>query len=88
VKFDILKPGEYIVRILVDNNENGWDEADFQNETFAEDSYIYYKTAIVRPLWDSNENWDLKIQEFWILQKSAHRKQSPNLSLKMLISLI
>lgn len=61
VKFDILKPGEYIVRILVDNNENGfWDEADFQNETFAEDSYIYYKTAIVRPLWDSNENWDLK----------------------------
>lgn len=61
VKFDILKPGEYIVRILADNNENGfWDEADFQNEAFAEDSYIYYKTAIVRPLWDSNENWDLK----------------------------
>ncbi|WP_345207350.1 Ig-like domain-containing protein [Chryseobacterium ginsengisoli] len=61
VKFDILKPAEYIVRILVDNNENGyWDEADFQNDIFAEDSYIYYKTAVVRPLWDSNENWDLK----------------------------
>lgn len=61
VKFDILKPGEYIVKILVDNNENKyWDEADFVNDVFAEDSYIYYKTAIVRPLWDSNENWDLK----------------------------
>ncbi|MDQ0592489.1 uncharacterized protein (DUF2141 family) [Chryseobacterium ginsenosidimutans] len=61
VKFDILKPGEYIVRILVDNNENKfWDEADFQNDIFAEDSYIYYKSAIARPLWDSNENWDLK----------------------------
>lgn len=61
VKFDILKPGEYIVRILVDNNENKfWDEANFQNDVFAEDSYIYYKAAIVRPLWDSNENWDLK----------------------------
>ncbi|WP_042720721.1 Ig-like domain-containing domain, partial [Flavobacterium sp. B17] len=61
VKFDILKPGEYIVRILVDNNENKyWDEADFVNDVFAEDSYIYYKTAIVRPLWDSNESWDLK----------------------------
>jgi uncharacterized protein (DUF2141 family) len=61
VKFDILKPGEYIVRILVDNNENKyWDEADFANDVFAEDSYIYYKTAIVRPLWDSNESWDLK----------------------------
>jgi len=61
VKFNILKPGEYIVRILVDNNENKyWDEADFQNDVFAEDSYIYYKVVVVRPLWDSNENWDLK----------------------------
>ncbi|SIP91979.1 Ig-like domain-containing protein [Chryseobacterium sp. RU37D] len=61
VKFDLLKPGEYIVRILVDNNENKyWDEADFLNDIFAEDSYIYYKVVVVRPLWDSNETWDLK----------------------------
>jgi hypothetical protein len=61
VKFDIIKPGEYIVRILADNNENKyWDEADFQNDIFAEDSYIYYKVVIVRPLWDSVEDWDLK----------------------------
>ncbi len=61
VKFNILRPGEYIVRILVDNNENRyWDEADFQNGIFAEDAYIYYKPVIVRPLWDSNEDWDLK----------------------------
>lgn len=61
LKFDILKPGEYIVRILVDNNDNKyWDEADFQKDIFAEDSYIFYKVAVVRPLWDSNEDWDLK----------------------------
>lgn len=61
VKFDILKPGEYIVRILADNNENKyWDEADFRNDIFAEDAYTYYKVIIVRPLWDSNEEWDLK----------------------------
>ncbi|SDQ51614.1 Ig-like domain-containing protein [Chryseobacterium soldanellicola] len=61
VKFDILKPSEYIVRILVDNNENKyWDEADFQNDIFAEDSYVFYKMVVVRPLWDTNENWDLK----------------------------
>lgn len=61
VKFDILKPGEYIVRILVDNNGNKfWDEADLEKEIFAEDAYVYYKQAIVRPLWDSNEDWDLK----------------------------
>lgn len=61
VKFSILKPAEYIVRILVDNNDNKyWDESDFLNEVFAEDSYVFYKVAIIRPLWDTNENWDLK----------------------------
>ncbi|UKB79982.1 Ig-like domain-containing protein [Chryseobacterium sp. MEBOG07] len=61
VKFDILKPGEYIVRILVDNNENKyWDEADFANDIFAEDAYIFYKKLIVRGLWETREDWDLK----------------------------
>lgn len=61
VKFDILKPAEYIVRILVDNNENNyWDEADFTTETFAEDAYVYYKKGVVRALWETREEWDLK----------------------------
>ncbi len=61
VKFSILKPGEYIVRILVDNNENKyWDEADFAKETFAEDAFVFYKKAVVRGLWETREEWDLK----------------------------
>ncbi|MCQ9634633.1 Ig-like domain-containing protein [Chryseobacterium sp. WG23] len=61
VKFDILKPEEYIVRILVDNNENKyWDEADFATETFAEDAYIFYKKVVIRGLWETREEWDLK----------------------------
>lgn len=61
VKFDILKPDEYIVRILVDNNENKyWDEADFATETFAEDAYIFYKKVVIRGLWETREEWDLK----------------------------
>jgi uncharacterized protein (DUF2141 family) len=61
VKFDILKPGEYIVRILVDNNGNKyWDEADFANDIFAEDAYIFHKKVIVRGLWETREDWDLK----------------------------
>ncbi len=61
VKFNILKPNEYIVRILVDNNENKyWDEADFASETFAEDAFVFYKKAIVRGLWETKEEWDLK----------------------------
>lgn len=61
VKFDILKPAEYVVRILVDNNGNKfWDVADFETETYAEDSYVFYKKAIVRALWETKEDWDLK----------------------------
>ena len=61
VKFDILKPGEYFVRVLVDNNGNRfWDEADFSTGKPAEDVYIYYKQIIIRPLWNTVEEWDLK----------------------------
>ncbi|WP_160138010.1 Ig-like domain-containing protein [Chryseobacterium sp. c4a] len=61
VKFDILKPAEYVVRILVDNNNDKyWDEADFATETFAEDAYVFYKKALVRALWETREEWDLK----------------------------
>lgn len=60
VKFDIVKPGEYIVKIMVDNNGNKhWDEADFVNQAFAEDAYIYYKMVVSRPLWETKEDWDL-----------------------------
>lgn len=59
-KFTELKPGEYTVRILVDNNENGmWDTADFTNQTSAEDFYIFDKALDVRPFWEIVENWDL-----------------------------
>lgn len=61
VKFDILKPNEYVVRILVDNNNDKyWDEADFATETFAEDAYVFYKKALVKALWETREEWDLK----------------------------
>ncbi len=61
VKFDILRPEEYVVRILVDNNNDKyWDEADFSTETFAEDAYVFYKKALVRALWETREEWDLK----------------------------
>lgn len=61
VKFDLLKPEEYVVRILVDNNNDKyWDEADFSTETFAEDAYVFYKKALVKALWETREEWDLK----------------------------
>lgn len=72
VRFIHLKPGAYKLRILVDNNENGfWDSSDFLTETLSEDVYLYKKagdkevmTKInIRPMWEINENWDLTKQE-------------------------
>ncbi len=60
VKFTEMKPGKYLLRILVDNNENAfWDEADFAAQTYAEDSYLFQKTIEIRPLWENVETWDL-----------------------------
>lgn len=79
VVFDILKPGEYILRILVDNNENRyWDEADFVNGTFAEDAYTYYKTAVIRPLWTSEESWDLEDKRVLDTSKMAPSSSKPS----------
>ena len=62
IKFNVLKPGKYYVRILVDNNRNGiWDEADFKNQTPAEEVFIYDKMIEIRPLWENIEDqWSIK----------------------------
>ena len=72
IKFINLKPASYKLRILVDNNDNGfWDSSDFATETLSEDVYLYKKagdkdimTKInIRPMWEINENWDLTKEE-------------------------
>lgn len=72
IKFINLKPASYKLRILVDNNDNGfWDSSDFATETLSEDVYLYRKagdkdimTKInIRPMWEINENWDLTKEE-------------------------
>jgi len=60
IRFEMVKPETYSVRILVDNNENGfWDPSDFENGIFAEDIYDFSKKITARPLWDSVEEWEV-----------------------------
>lgn len=60
-KFTEIPPDTYSIRILVDNNGNGfWDEADFNANSDAEEAYLFPKTIEIRPLWENVENWDLK----------------------------
>lgn len=61
VKITEIKPGRYRLRLLADNNGNGyWDEADFVAQTYAEDVYFFTKPIEIRPLWENVETWDLK----------------------------
>lgn len=60
INFKSLKPGQYDLRILVDENENGiWDFADFADNIFAEPVFIFDKKIEVRPLWEIRETWEL-----------------------------
>lgn len=61
VKFPYLRPDVYLLRILVDNNGNGfWDVADLETSAAAEDAYVFYKGINVRALWEIREQWDLQ----------------------------
>lgn len=60
IKFSELKPSNYHIQILVDDNDNGvWDTANLSTNTLAEGYYLYPKTLEVRQLWDLVEDWDL-----------------------------
>lgn len=59
-EFASISPGKYSLRILVDNNENGfWDQADFLSLMPAEDVYVFPKEIEIRPLWENRESWNL-----------------------------
>lgn len=69
IHFSNLMPGNYQLRILVDNNDNGvWDSADFAKGILAEDVFLFRKNkdtnpmtkVNIRPMWEINETWDLK----------------------------
>lgn len=53
-----LIPNEYVLRILVDENENGlWDTGDFLKKLQPEPVYIYPNPIKVRAMWDMDETW-------------------------------
>lgn len=60
IKFKLLPEGEFYVRILSDDNENGfWDAANLEKQEYAEKSFMFYKILAIRPLWEMVEEWDL-----------------------------
>lgn len=57
-EFNHLNPGEYYLRLLVDENRNGvWDSGNLLNGTQPEPVYIYPSKITIRALWDTEETW-------------------------------
>ncbi|NDP20572.1 MAG: hypothetical protein GZ091_05785 [Paludibacter sp.] len=61
VVFKYLKPGDYYVRMFVDENENGkWDTGDFTTKQQPEEVYYYQKKLTLMANWEFEETWDYK----------------------------
>ena len=59
-EFNFIEPGEYLFRLLVDENENGkWDTGDYLSGKQPEPIYLYPEPIKIRAMWDSTEIWVL-----------------------------
>lgn len=60
IVFEALRPSEYNVRIVYDDNKNGkWDTGSFRNNTQPEEIFHFEKSLDVRMNWDVNQPIDL-----------------------------
>jgi len=58
--FNFIEPGEYLFRLLVDENENGkWDTGDYLSGKQPEPIYLYPEPIKIRAMWDATETWVL-----------------------------
>ncbi|HCC93320.1 MAG TPA: hypothetical protein DEQ26_03140 [Flavobacteriaceae bacterium] len=59
-EFNFIEPGEYLFRLLVDENENGkWDTGDYLSGKQPEPIYLYPEPIKIRVMWDATETWVL-----------------------------
>ena len=67
--FEYLRPGDYYVRLFMDENENGkWDTGDITTRRQPEEVYYYPKKFTLKANWEFEETWDYKLVPL-LLQK-------------------
>lgn len=60
--FEYLKPGDYYVRLFIDENGNGrWDPGDFATKRQPEEVFYYPKKLTLMANWEFEETWDYKL---------------------------
>jgi len=60
--FEYLKPGDYYIRLFIDDNGNGkWDPGDLKTRRKPEEVYYYPKKLSLKANWEFEETWDYKL---------------------------
>ena len=83
--FEYLKPGDYYIRMFIDENGNGkWDTGDFAKKRKPEQVYYYPKKLTLMANWEFEETWDynlvplLKQKPLELIKASVKPKQVNN----------
>ena len=76
VVFQYLKPGDYYVRMFIDENGNGkWDTGDLSTRRQPEQVFYYQKKLTLMANWEFEETWDYKKLTL-LQQKPAELRKS------------
>jgi len=82
---EYLKPGDYYLRMFIDDNGNGkWDSGDFLKKRKPEQVYYYPKKLTLMANWEFEETWDykevplLKQKPVELIKASVKKIQSNN----------
>lgn len=83
--FQYLKPGDYYVRMFIDENGNGkWDTGNLAKRRQPEDVYYYPKKLTLMANWEFEETWDytqvplLKQKSLELIKTSLKKTQTAN----------
>lgn len=73
--FEHLKPGDYYLRLFIDENGNGiWDSGDFRLRRQPETRYYYSKKLSLMANWTFEETWKLETKDL-LKQKPAELRK-------------
>ena len=77
--FQFVKPGDYFLRVWVDNNNNGlWDTGDYSDDRQAEAVYYYPEKFECKAHWPLEKSWNPATTSKKSLKPSAITKQKPD----------
>jgi len=69
--FEYLRPGDYYIRLFIDENNNGkWDTGDVITRRQPEEVFYYPKKFTLKANWEFEETWDYKLVPL-LLQKPS-----------------